>query len=217
MATTTRAAVDERIFPAYGLGDSAEPAYPMEQPVHRMHVTSEITGGKDIGVGIVDARRHDADGKPIGETIFIAMGYAAMLEPHAIARFEQMAAERRARIVVPEYPGVGMNASRVRFSFGLALGSFKKTGTQMAKVAGRVAGLAKGEKVTVMGYSQGAAACVEMARVFDQRGINVNKLTLIEPVSNQRHFLAWVVVAVTKSPTRGVTTIQIRRMAYKTQ
>lgn len=188
MATTKEAAVDQLIFAP--VLDSGEPAYAMEQPEHSMEIESRCVNGRRIGVGIVDARKLGADGKPIGETIFVAMGYASVLDEFERQRFAQMAAERSARIVVPEYPGVGMASSKKRFSWGLVGGSFKKTGKLMARAAGGVAGLARGERVTVMGYSQGAAACIEIASEFDKKGINVDKLTLVEPVSNQRHFLA---------------------------
>jgi len=187
MATITEAKVDELIFAPANEG---EPAYAMEQPARQIEIKSRCIDGRRIGVGIVDARELGSHGKPIGETIFVAMGYASVLDEFEQQRFAQMAAERRARVVIPEYPGVGMATSKKRFSWGLARGSFKKTGKLMARAAGGVAGLAMGERVTVMGYSQGAAACIEIASEFDKKGINVDKLTFVEPVSNQRHFLA---------------------------
>lgn len=141
------------------------------------------TAGGPLGVARIDAQ-HDPD-----RVFYVAMGYAACIDPFELQRFTLLARRLEARLIVVETPGYSHARTRLTMNerLGLLLKSdFVPVAARMLRAAQAVDTTARTERrIGVLGYSLGASMAAAMAGMLstDRRGLNA--IVLVEPVGHQ--------------------------------
>lgn len=129
-------------------------------------------------VATVDARRGRR-----GRTFLAAQGFRSWIEPFEMQRFQLIAAELRARIVVVETPGFGGAGTRLtgRERRALRVGDFRPLGQRMATAG--ISALDDGpDALSFLGYSMGASVAAAMAQAAAAQGCTVSELVVVDPV-----------------------------------
>lgn len=156
-----------------------------------------------ILVAVTDGRT-----APAGPTFIVAQGFQSWIETFEMQRFQLIARELGARLVVVEAPGFGVAGSRLAWAEQRALvaGDFRPLAARMLEAAhAAVPDIRVGDALSFLGYSMGASLATAMAKVAVAHGWLPDDLVLVEPVAVRR-WRWWDLLLATYREDRWIST-----------
>ncbi|MBC7746507.1 hypothetical protein H7Y40_00825 [Pedobacter sp.] len=165
----------------------------LPEPTHKAMVSTATFKGLSISISVVDVRDVAAHTNvPIGRTLIWPASYAVRLDSFEIQRQQVIAETLKARLIVIELPGVGINmAAEMPLAHKLSLltGNFTPSAQAMLGALFEIVSFGDGDEIEFLLYSQGAALGVAMIAELGNNTFNVQlkipRVTIIEAVNDQ--------------------------------